>query len=189
MLRTWNKDRSDDRATRKTPQMRHGESKMTNGKWFPEDVVTMEYPPVLGSCDDPTPPYPKGPKALAGDWARTGSGTALVPAPRPAGHLIPARPFSPPSPRRRRKQKPKAKPRESHEDGRTSHPPRVSETQRKQSRMLPLPASSTLPNAVGYLGCAHTAARKPARLMAGPSSGLALPTAVGHLGCAHTAAR
>ena len=48
MLRTWNKDRSDDRATRKTPQMRHGESKMTNGKWFPEDVVTMEYPPVLG---------------------------------------------------------------------------------------------------------------------------------------------
>ena len=50
MLQTWNKDRSDDRATRKTPQMRHGESKMTNGKWFPEDVVTMEYPPVLGPC-------------------------------------------------------------------------------------------------------------------------------------------
>ena len=77
--------------------------------------------------------YPKGPKAPAGDWARTGSGTALVLAPRPAGHTIPARPFQPPSLRRRRKRKLKAKPRESHEDGRTSHPPRASETQRKRT--------------------------------------------------------
>ena len=93
------------------------------------DLLNQPGPRARGSGQS----YPKGPKAPAGDWARTGSGTALVLAPRPAGHPIPARPFQPPSLRRRRKRKLKAKPRESHEDGRTSHPPRASETQRKRT--------------------------------------------------------